>query len=167
MLNRRNVTIAGLSLLGAGFVGQSVSYAKKEKPKMDSNINWKNIKKSEWKTRLTDQEYYVMRKGGTERSGNSPLNHEKRAGIFACAACGLPLFKAKTKYESGTGWPSFWQPIAGAVETKTDFKLVYPRKEYHCSRCGAHQGHVFKDGPKPSGLRYCNNGIALDFTPIS
>ena len=169
MLNRRNFTLAGISAIAAGALGQSVSYAhnhKQHKDKtMSTNIDWKNIEKSEWKTRLSDQEFYVMRKEGTEASFSSPLNNEKRAGIFACAACGLPLFEAEAKYESGTGWPSFWKPIAGAVETKTDFKMIVPRTEYHCSRCGAHQGHVFKDGPRPSGLRYCNNGVALSFTP--
>ena len=169
MLNRRNFTLAGISAIAAGALGQSVSYAHNHKQHKDeamsTNIDWKSIKKSEWKTRLSDQEFYVMRKEGTEASFSSPLNNEKRAGIFACAACGLALFKADTKYESGTGWPSFWKPIPGAVETKTDFKLIVPRTEYHCSRCGAHQGHVFKDGPRPSGLRYCNNGVALSFTP--
>jgi peptide-methionine (R)-S-oxide reductase len=93
------------------------------------------------------------------------LNAEKRPGIYACAGCGQPLFTAETKYESGTGWPSFYKPIDGAVSTKTDYKLIWPRTEYHCSRCGGHQGHVFKDGPKPTGLRYCNNGLALNFEP--
>ena len=130
-----------------------------------SNIDWKAIKKSEWKTRLSTEEFYVMRKEGTERPWSSKLNDEKRAGTFSCAACGLPLFKTSGKFDSGTGWPSFFTPIDGAVETKTDFKLVIPRTEYHCARCGAHQGHVFKDGPKPTGLRYCNNGVALKFIP--
>ena len=164
MINRRTVTLAGIAALSTGMAWQHISYAQKQEADMDTNIDWKKIKKSEWKTRLSAQEYHVMRRAGTERAGSSQLNGEKRAGVFACAACGLALFDAKTKYESGTGWPSFWQPIQGAIAIKTDFKLGYPRKEYHCARCGAHQGHVFKDGPKPTGLRYCNNGIALAFT---
>ncbi|PHR94518.1 MAG: peptide-methionine (R)-S-oxide reductase [Robiginitomaculum sp.] len=132
---------------------------------MDTNIDWKHIKKSEWKDRLDDAEFYVLRKEGTERSFSSALNAEKRAGTFVCAGCALPLFTSETKFESGTGWPSFHTPITNNVETKRDFKLVLPRTEYHCARCGGHQGHVFKDGPKPSGLRYCNNGVALDFVP--
>ena len=168
-MNRRNFVIAGASVLTAGIVGTTISYAANKDKKANSmsitNIDWKSIKKSEWKTRLTDQEYYVMRQAGTERPGSSPLNNEKRAGTFNCAACGLPLFKSVAKFDSGTGWPSFWEPIPGAIETKRDFKLVVPRTEYHCARCGAHQGHVFKDGPKPTGLRYCNNGVALKFVP--
>ncbi len=120
---------------------------------------------SEWKSRLSAQQYNVLRDEGTERSGTSALNAEKRAGIFACAGCDLPLFSSEAKYESGTGWPSFFDAIPHHVETKTDFKMIYPRKEYHCARCGGHQGHIFKDGPAPTGLRYCNNGIALTFKP--
>jgi len=122
-----------------------------------------DLPESEWKKRLTKEQYRVLRKEGTERAGSSPLNDEKRAGTYACAGCDLPLFTSDTKYDSGTGWPSFWAPIEGHVKTKTDFKLIYPRTEYHCARCGGHQGHVFKDGPKPTGLRYCNNGVALTF----
>ncbi|PJC05493.1 MAG: peptide-methionine (R)-S-oxide reductase, partial [Gallionellales bacterium CG_4_9_14_0_8_um_filter_55_61] len=99
----------------------------------------------------------------TEPSHSSPLNKEKRAGKFVCAACFLPLFSAKQKYESGTGWPSFWQALPDAVATRTDYKLIWPRTEYHCARCGGHQGHRFDDDPKPTGLRYCNNGLALEF----
>lgn len=114
---------------------------------------------------MSDEQFRVLRKEGTERSGSSPLNNEKRDGIFVCAGCDLPLFKSETKYESGTGWPSFWDPIANHIQTKRDFKLFTPRTEYHCARCGGHQGHVFEDGPKPTGLRYCNNGVALKFIP--
>jgi len=124
-----------------------------------------NLSDQEWRERLSAQAYDVLRKEGTERPGSSPLNEEKRAGTYVCAGCGQPLFTSDTKYESGTGWPSFFAPIEGALGTKTDFKLVWPRTEYHCARCGGHQGHIFKDGPEPTGLRYCNNGVALTFVP--
>jgi peptide-methionine (R)-S-oxide reductase len=117
----------------------------------------------EWRSLLTDQQYDVLRKEGTERPGSSPLNDEKRAGTYVCAGCGQPLFTSDTKYDSKTGWPSFYDYIDGALQTKTDYKLIWPRTEYHCSRCGGHQGHVFNDGPQPTGLRYCNNGVALKF----
>jgi peptide-methionine (R)-S-oxide reductase len=119
----------------------------------------------EWRKVLTEAQYHVLRKEGTERPGSSPLNDERRSGTYVCTGCEQPLFRSDTKYESGTGWPSFYDFIEGAVETKTDYKLIWPRTEYHCSRCGGHQGHVFKDGPPPTGLRYCNNGVALKFIP--
>ncbi len=120
---------------------------------------------SQWREILSEQEFDVLRNEATERSGASPLNKEKRAGTFTCAGCALPLFKSEWKFESGTGWPSFWDYIKGHLETRTDYKLILPRTEYHCARCGGHQGHVFKDGPEPTGERWCNNGVALDFVP--
>lgn len=120
---------------------------------------------AQWKKILTADQYYILREEGTERPYTSALLHEKREGIFACVACDLPLFDAKTKFDSGTGWPSFYESIAGHLGSTTDYKLNYPRTEYHCVRCGGHHGHVFDDGPKPTGLRYCNNGVALKFIP--
>jgi peptide-methionine (R)-S-oxide reductase len=125
------------------------------------------IKKAdkEWREELSPEQYQVLRGEGTEHAGSSPLNLEKREGVYVCAGCGQPLFKSETKYNSGTGWPSFYDALPGAVETKTDFKLILPRTEYHCANCGGHQGHVFNDGPEPTGQRYCNNGLALKFIP--
>jgi len=121
--------------------------------------------KAEWKALLSPERYAILREEDTERAGSSELNHEKRAGQYVCAGCDLPLFTSAMKFDSGTGWPSFFTTLPGAVETKKDFKIFLPRTEYHCARCGGHQGHVFDDGPKPTGLRYCNNGLALKFIP--
>ena len=123
------------------------------------------LSKDEWKKRLPPQSYNVLREEGTERAGTSPLNDEKRAGIYACAGCGLPVFTSEMKFESGTGWPSFFTSIPGAFEMKKDFYLIYPRTEYHCARCGGHHGHLFDDGPAPTNQRWCNNGVALRFIP--
>ncbi|HSW17984.1 MAG TPA: peptide-methionine (R)-S-oxide reductase MsrB [Ramlibacter sp.] len=119
---------------------------------------------AEWRARLTPQAYAVLRQEGTERPGSSPLNKEHRAGAFACAGCALPLFSSTTKFESGTGWPSFWKPLDNAVATRQDRTYGMVRTEAHCRRCGGHLGHVFNDGPPPTGLRYCMNGLSLTFT---
>ncbi|GAV20499.1 peptide-methionine (R)-S-oxide reductase [Mariprofundus micogutta] len=125
------------------------------------------IERSEqqWADILTPEQFEVLRNEGTERAFSSPLNKEYGKGTYTCAGCDLPLFDSESKFDSGTGWPSFFQPIEGNVETKRDFKLILPRTEYHCARCGGHQGHVFNDGPQPTGQRWCNNGVALKFIP--
>ena len=126
---------------------------------------WRKMTEAEWKQRLSPAAFQVLRHEATERAGTSPPNREKRAGTYVCAGCELPLFKSDWKYDSGTGWPSFYTAIKGALGTKTDYKIGVPRIEYHCARCLGHQGHVFRDGPRPTGLRYCNNGVALKFVP--
>jgi peptide-methionine (R)-S-oxide reductase len=122
---------------------------------------------AEWRKLLTPDQYAVLRKEGTERPFTSPLLHEERKGVFACAGCGLDLFSSSTKFDSGTGWPSFWAPVANAVGTAEDTSFGMTRTAVHCSRCGGHLGHVFDDGPKPTGLRYCMNGVALTFKPAN
>ncbi|MGB0695149.1 MAG: peptide-methionine (R)-S-oxide reductase MsrB [Rhodospirillaceae bacterium] len=122
------------------------------------------VSEDEWRERLSPEQYRVLRRHGTEMAGSSPLNYEKRAGTFNCAGCGSPLFSSETKYESGSGWPSFWAPLSeDTVGSKTDYLLFYPRTEIHCANCGGHLGHVFNDGPQPTGKRYCMNGVALQF----
>jgi len=133
---------------------------------MTENAGKINKSEAEWKTELTPEQYHITREAGTERPFSHPLNNEKRAGTFKCICCGQPLFSSETKFDSGTGWPSFFQPITdGAVAEKEDRSLFMRRTEVLCSQCDAHLGHVFPDGPKPTGLRYCMNGTALDFQP--
>jgi peptide-methionine (R)-S-oxide reductase len=126
---------------------------------------FRRLTDADWKRRLPPASYDVLRHEGTERPFTSPLNNEHRPGTFVCLGCELPLFKSTWKYDSGTGWPSFYTAIDGALLKKSDFAIGIPRTEYHCARCLGHQGHVFDDGPRPTGLRYCNNGVALKFTP--
>ncbi|MCU7875052.1 MAG: peptide-methionine (R)-S-oxide reductase MsrB [Candidatus Thiodiazotropha sp. (ex Lucinoma borealis)] len=162
-MNRRSL----IKLLGAGalmpIVGQSVFARQDEKMMKIEKLDLTDV---EWRERLTPEQFDILREEGTERPGTSPLLGEKREGIFACVACDNHLFDSSTKYESGTGWPSFYDFLPGGLETKKDYKLIWPRTEYHCARCGGHHGHVFNDGPKPTGLRYCNNGVALKFIPV-
>jgi peptide-methionine (R)-S-oxide reductase len=126
-----------------------------------------NLNNDAWRKRVSAEQFHILREEGTERAGSSPLDGEKRPGVFVCVGCDLPLFTSEMKYESGTGWPSFFTTIPGVFGTKADYKLVVARTEYHCIRCGGHHGHVFDDGPPPTGQRWCNNGVALKFIPKS
>jgi peptide-methionine (R)-S-oxide reductase len=159
MINRRIVLLASAALCAIAFTGRGDA----ETMSTMTDIDWRNLSDAEWKKRLTPEQYNILRKHGTERAGSSALNHEKRKGVFNCAGCDLPLFSSDTKFESGTGWPSFFKPLDNAVETKSDRSFFMARTEVHCRRCQGHLGHVFDDGPKPTGLRYCMNGLSLKF----
>lgn len=157
--NRRSF----IGLLLAGTLGPLASACGREAAAKE-NFPF-SLSEAQWRKRLTDAEYRILREEGTERAYSSPLNEEKRSGTYACAGCGNHLYSSRTKFESGTGWPSFYRPLKGGIGTSTDYKLGYPRTEVHCARCGGHLGHVFDDGPAPTGKRYCMNGVALDFIP--
>ncbi len=153
-----------LGLLGSGIAASTLAACG------SSEANAKtfpvSMSEAQWRQKLTKSEFYVLREAGTERPYTSPLDDENRAGTFVCAGCGNALYSSKTKYDSGTGWPSFWKAIdARAVGTSTDYKIGYPRTEVHCADCGGHLGHIFSDGPKPTGKRHCINGVAMDFRP--
>ena len=157
---KRRKFIIGAALLGIAPVLASRGFSKEMS---DGKLNKSD---DEWRRLLTSEQYHILRDAGTERPFTSPLNKEKRHGTYVCVACDHPLYSSEMKYDSGTGWPSFFATLPGAFETKLDFKAIYPRTEYHCASCGGHHGHVFKDGPKPTGQRWCNNGIALKFKPV-
>jgi peptide-methionine (R)-S-oxide reductase len=151
-MNRRLFVSTALAALGLGKAARAESFEF-------------TLTDEEWRARLSPEAYQVLRHEATERAGSSPLDREKRAGTFHCAGCDLPLFSSTTKYDSGTGWPSFWQPLDDAVRTRPDPGIFGARVEVHCRRCGGHLGHVFDDGPKPTGKRYCMNGVAMAFVP--
>ncbi|WP_076997112.1 peptide-methionine (R)-S-oxide reductase MsrB [Variovorax sp. KK3] len=162
MTSRRHLLFAGAGSAGAALAAslfplQALAAAANE-------VFEVSYTEAQWRAKLTPQQFAVLRQEGTERPGSSPLNTEHRAGTFGCAGCALPLFSSKTKFESGTGWPSFWKPLDNAVATRTDKTFGMVRTEAHCRRCGGHLGHVFNDGPPPTGLRYCMNGLSLTFT---
>ncbi|MBI1365810.1 MAG: peptide-methionine (R)-S-oxide reductase MsrB [Alphaproteobacteria bacterium] len=171
-MNRRSLLIGGASIAALAGAATSAGAAARgkdnmEKPdtaKIPDYDKWR-LSDAEWRQRLSPEAYAVLRKESTERAWTSPYNDEHRKGVFACAGCGYDLFSSEMKFDSGTGWPSFFDHLPNAIATKRDFRLILPRTEYHCARCGGHQGHVFEDGPKPTGLRYCNNGVALTFKP--
>lgn len=181
-MNRRGF-IQGLVVAAAGgaFAQRALAQLPPGKTIADLQKNWRSLlaegvkpplptdalklSEAEWRKRLNGMAFYVLREEGTERAGTSPLNGEKRPGVFVCAGCDLPVFTSEMKYESGTGWPSFFTTIPGVFGQKKDYKLVWPRIEYHCLRCGGHHGHVFEDGPQPTRERWCNNGVALRFIP--
>jgi len=158
-MDRRGFVRSALASLGAALgLGRGATAAGGERFEVTKS-------EAEWRAQLTPEQYRVLREQGTERAGSSPLDGEKRIGTYLCAGCRLPLFSSAGKYDSGTGWPSFWQPLPDAVGTSRDWSLLLPRTEVHCRRCGGHLGHVFDDGPPPSGRRYCMNGVALVFVP--
>jgi peptide-methionine (R)-S-oxide reductase len=163
MVSRRNILLGGAALAALAAAGAALKWRGGANAATETFEVTKTP--AEWRKLLTPEQYAVLREADTERPFTSPLNDEKRTGTFVCAGCDLPLFASETKFDSGTGWPSFYAPIDGAVKQDTDFAFGLLREEVHCRRCGGHLGHVFDDGPKPTGLRYCINGVALKFVP--
>lgn len=163
----RRLFIAGTIASAVAFVVHRGAYAATDSAQMKTDFPPIDLTREEWQKLLNAAQYDVLFEDGTERPWSSPLNDEKREGTYVCAACYLPLFVSDAKFDSGTGWPSFYQAIEGNAGTKRDWKLLLPRTEYHCARCGGHQGHVFDDGPEPTGQRWCNNGVALRFVPAT
>ena len=163
-MDRRLFIAGAITAVSTLAAGRGINAATNSSP-MKSDFPPIEKTREEWRQLLQAQQYQVLFEEGTERPWTSPLNDEKRDGTYVCAACYLPLFLSETKFDSGTGWPSFYQSIEGNTGTKRDWKLIIPRTEYHCARCGGHQGHVFDDGPQPTGKRWCNNGVALRFIP--
>ena len=165
MMSRRNAMLAGIGLAGIAAFARNLFAP----GRAHAGAETFEVSKSEaeWKESLTPEQFRVLRKHGTERPYSSALNNEHRRGVFTCAGCGLPLFQSETKFDSGTGWPSFFAPMDDAIRTSSDYSLLIPRSEVHCRRCGGHLGHVFGDGPKPTGKRYCMNGAALKFEPVT
>lgn len=168
MISKRTFLLNGLAALGASAAAaaglRNVRAASGGSPAQPGPFEITRSEE-EWRKLLTPEQFYILRQHGTERAGTSPLDKERRTGTFVCAGCDLPLFHSATKYDSGTGWPSFWAPIEGAIGTSEDRSFFAVRTEVHCRRCGGHLGHVFDDGPPPTGLRYCMNGLALVFVP--
>ena len=162
---KRRTFVLGLLALTAVPLLYTRARIKDLQPTTTSRTDKLVLSESEWRKRLTPEQFYILREEGTEPPDSSPLNHEKRSGTYVCAGCDLPLFTSAMKYDSGTGWPSFFTTLPDVFETKLDFMWLSLRTEYHCARCGGHQGHVFNDGPPPTGQRWCNNGLALRFIP--
>lgn len=168
-LSRRALLLSGSAALAVAACSSAGADKKPPEAAADRDAyvgnEWRDLTEDQWRERLAPAAFAVLRKEDTERAFTSPLEHEKREGTYHCAGCDLPLFSSEKKFDSGTGWPSFFDVMPGAVATSVDRKLIYTRTEYHCARCLGHQGHVFEDGPAPTGLRWCNNGVALAFKP--